>query len=63
MHGNILNDAVSGNLPAKAFVKFSTANHIKLTSYGQNIWAEHNGLLLLCICLFYFLMALILSLN
>lgn len=37
VHGNILHDAVSGNLPAKAFVKFYAANHIKLTSEGQNI--------------------------
>lgn len=35
--GNILNDAVSGNLPVKAFVKFSAVNHIKLTSEGQDI--------------------------
>lgn len=37
MHGNILNDAVSGNPPAKAFVKFYAANHIKVTSKGQDI--------------------------
>lgn len=35
--GNILNDAVSGNPPAKAFAKCYAANHIKLTSEGQDI--------------------------
>lgn len=58
-HGNILNEAVPGNPPAKAFVKFYTANHIKLTSEGQYIMLRHYC----CTCLFHYLMALIFKLN
>lgn len=59
VRGNILNDAVSGNPPVKAFVKFYAANHIKLTSEAQDIMFCYYR----CICLFCYLMALILKLN
>lgn len=59
VHSNILNDAVSGNLPVKAFVKFYAANHIKLTSEGRDIMSCYYC----CICLFCYLMAPIFKFN
>lgn len=57
--GNILNDAVSGNPPAKAFVKFYAINHITLTSEGQDIMFYYCCVF---VC-FYYLIALILKLK
>ena len=57
--GNILNDAVSGNPPAIAFVKFYTINHITLTFEGQDIMFYYCCVF---VC-FYYLIALILKLK
>lgn len=59
VHGNKLNDAVSGNPPAKAFVKFYAANHIQLTSEGQDKMFCYYR----CICLFCYLTALVSKFN